>query len=378
MYTARQGGPLRSLLFSIASIAALGLMLWPTTGARAADPAPAPTPCNGVFLADAKGDELVPYPGPEVIRAGEDPNLDIQNVFLNYRPGADGKPVLTANFQVRELKDAKPEISAEGVSWVLEFDRLANIDWVRAVYDGAWKFQWGDIKGETGDLPELGNLWQSVPAATTGRVFPGKDGIIQIDFPANPEVKAGAKLPAAWAFTSVLPPSWDGYTNTYVVTDAAPEEGDKDYTVVDCPAGDPSAVPTPDATVTPPTTGTPQQTTPPTDQPQQQPPANNPQARQTVLPFKAAGSLGSAKKAARKRLISVRVSSTQTITNLFVQLKKGSKVIGTGRLSTLNGNGTLKLALRSKKLKAGKYLLAATGSVDGQSLTAGQTVRIAK
>ena len=94
--------------------------------------------------------------------------------------------------------------------------------------------------------------------------------------------------------------------------------------------------------------------------------------------MKVAKALGSAKKAAKRRSLALKVSSTQEISNLVVHLKKGSKVLGSGRLASLNGKRTLKLRLKSRRLKAGKYTIAATGTVDGRSLSAHQAVRLSK
>jgi hypothetical protein len=348
---------------------------WPAALASAEDAAPAP--CNDVLLADPAKDEVVLTAPPTVFREGEDSYLDITKVFFNYRAGADGKLVLTGNIQVRDLKPTVPVESPEGsTTYWIEFDRVANVDWLRAKYKGgAWTFDFGEVTPV--DIPSVG--YQSLPTATTGRVFPGPNGVVSIDFPDIPEIKAGAKLDGVWALTDVVSETYDTALSFYNGRSDDTDVGAaKTYTVKECPAG-PAAPAEP--TVTPPVDNQPPATPPPADNtpPGNQPPAQQPQQnRLAVLPFKAAASLGSAKKAVKKKAFSVKVASTRDIRNLVVQLKQGSKVIATGKLASLNGNGTLKLALKSKKLKKGKYLLAASGMVDGQQLFASQTVKLAK
>jgi hypothetical protein len=66
----------------------------------------------------------------------------------------------------------------------------------------------------------------------------------------------------------------------------------------------------------------------------------------------------------------VKLKSTEAITKLGAQLLKGKKVVGTGKLASLNGTGTLKLKLRSK-LKKGSYVLNLVGNrASGERATA--------
>jgi len=106
-------------------------------------------------------------------------------------------------------------------------------------------------------------------------------------------------------------------------------------------------------------------------------PAPSPPAAPAALPFKAAKSIGSARKARKSKRLAFRVSAGEAISGLTVQLRKGSKVLGTARLASLpKGSRTLKL--RVKRLKAGSYTLVATGSVGGAQQTATQKVRVKK
>ena len=121
------------------------------------------------------------------------------------------------------------------------------------------------------------------------------------------------------------------------------------------------------------------------------PPATTPPASGspalTTLPFKAASTVGSAKKAKKKRALSFKATAERDISGLVVQLLSGKaggkqKVLGTFKAGTFAaGSRTIKLKLSksvAKKLKKGKYTLASRGSVDGQSLQATQAVTVKK
>ena len=209
---------------------------------------------------------------------------------------------------------------------------------------------------------------------TTGRVFPGPDGIIQIDFPADEAIKVGAEITPD-VYAGVWTPTLDGTTGAWFYSDHAPEDDTKPYAVTACPEEAPAPVAEPASlteTVAP-AGSNPQPTAGPS-------PAAQPAPATTVatLPFKAAPSIGSAKKVNKKRAIALKVTASKVISGLGLQLKKGSKVVATGRLASLSGTKTIKLKVGKKKLKKGSYTLLATGTVDGQALSATQTVTLGR
>ena len=70
------------------------------------------------------------------------------------------------------------------------------------------------------------------------------------------------------------------------------------------------------------------------------------------------------------KTLSLKLKSSEAITKIGAQLLKGKKVVGTGKLASLNGTGTLKLKLKSK-LKKGSYTLNLVGNrASGERATA--------
>ncbi len=121
------------------------------------------------------------------------------------------------------------------------------------------------------------------------------------------------------------------------------------------------------------------------------PPTTNPSpgsgSALTTLPFKAASTVGSAKKAKKKRSLSFKATADQDISTLVVQLLTGKpgakqKVVGTYKVAAFaKGTRSIKLKLSksvAKKLKKGKYTLASRGTVNGQNLQATQAVTVKK
>ena len=373
MTVARTRAP-HALTIFVAALAAL--ICW-AGDARAQSAAPAP--CTGMIFTDPEGDEdagpdaigiLSPAGEPSPLnRQGQDPYLDITGTFFNYAD-VDGKKVLTANIQLKDLVPTVPAESYDGtVQYIADFTAIGAVDWVRAVYDGsAWAFDYGLLESE--DTP-------ATPTATTGRVFTGPGGVVQIDFPAVPEITGGAVIEGIQAISGMWASSIDGQTSLWFYSDIAPTEDSGTYTVTDCPATAAPAAP-------------PQNSTPtnPGSSPSQPPPASsNPPASQqpgpahpnyTTLPFSVAKSLGSARKAAKKRRIAFKGRASAEITGLVVKLRKGRKVIGTAKAATFSGTRTLKLKLKSRKLKKGAYKLTATGKVNGRSLAYSRKVTLKK
>ena len=96
------------------------------------------------------------------------------------------------------------------------------------------------------------------------------------------------------------------------------------------------------------------------------------------LPFKVPSSLGSAKKAKKKKALSFKATATEAITNLTVSLVDSKKkVVGKATVASFpKGSKTIKLKV--KKLKAGKYNLVSSGTVNGQNRVNSQAVKVKK
>ena len=94
------------------------------------------------------------------------------------------------------------------------------------------------------------------------------------------------------------------------------------------------------------------------------------------LPFQVPGTIGSARKAKKKRSISFKASATEAISNLRLSLvdKKKKVVAKTALASFPKGSKTIKLKV--KRLKAGRYNLISSGTVNGENRVQTQAVRI--
>lgn len=108
------------------------------------------------------------------------------------------------------------------------------------------------------------------------------------------------------------------------------------------------------------------------------PPSSGPMA----LPFKASSALGSFKKAKKKKAFTVKATVGKDITSLIVRLVPASgkgKVLAEARIAKLAaGKRVVKLKLKSKKIKPGKYKLVSVGTVDGQGASTSQAVKVKK
>lgn len=108
------------------------------------------------------------------------------------------------------------------------------------------------------------------------------------------------------------------------------------------------------------------------------PPASPAPAQAGPLPIKFPGSLGSAKKAKKKKSLSFKATASEAISNLSISLvDKKKKVVGKTTVASFpKGSKTVKLKV--KKLKAGKYTLITSGTVNGQNRVNSQAVKVKK
>ena len=324
---------MKTLRYPLVAALAAGIISAAPAGA-VDDTKPSPA-CWGLAFTDKKGDQASQAPG-----AQEAPreNLDMTGGFYKYDK-AKGEEAATFNLQIANLSTDIPP-GATAISWYVSAGAAAGDTWVRALTDFT-----GIVSYEYGHYEIVGPQTQSVrDGSTQGAFFEGADGVIQIVLPADADGKPGTvhktKTVTAYEARQVLPgasptPAKGGLL--YEVDVAATKQN---WTVGEpCPATAPAA-PAPSTQSTTTTT-------------------QSLNAGAAPLPVKVSSTKFKAAKV--RKSMALKLSSTETITNLGAQLKKGSKVVGKGKLAKLAGKGTLKLKI-SKKLKKGKYVLDLAGT----------------
>jgi hypothetical protein len=337
------------LATSLAAVLAL-----PVASAPAADPIPTPD-CHGISITDKQGDSINSL---DNANAGS-PSSDLIAGWITYDGTSAEKA--QANIQVDNLTVGEVDPPYVAVSWELAFSTPAGPRYVRAYEDvsGSVKYNWGEPRAVTDDqtAPRVGG-------DTTGKLFPGKGGVIQIDMPlkelgATPgstlkglalEVRQWASLPAAVPSTG-LP-----LFSPAPIYDTA---AGKSYILGPC-----GATPAPGAPGGPPAPAPSTTTTaPPTAQP-------------AAFDVKVTVPKLSAKKLAKAKKFTIKLKGNAT--GLTAVVRKGAdragKALGSGKLATLKGSGKLTLKLKGK-LKKGSYVLSVTGK-NAQGQTAEGAVKI--
>ena len=343
-----------------------------TAPAGAADPAP--TPCNGIFQADPKGDGVYNPVGSADFLGTQDeqapPQLDVTNVFLNYKAGADGKKALTVNIQLDNLtKETMTGPGGSGGNWYYSYFRFdERTRYVRAANQSGDEitYAYGYVMDSDDGDPESGVYVEE--GDTTGTFTEGPGGVVSIVIPEAIGGKPGATLEAL-AGTAETIEGRDDFAGFNHQTDTAPDEYSVSkpegptYKVVECPADG--------GTTTTPTT-----TTAPSDGP---PPPTPQSGAPATLPFKAASTLGSARKAKKTKSLKFKVTAAKAISSLRLALKpKRGPAVGTASIASLKqGTSTIKLKT-TKKLKKGTYTLSAVGTVDGHVAGTAQKVKVKK
>jgi hypothetical protein len=331
----------RALFSAAAASAALALV---PVAARAVDDTKPGAGCAGLAFVDPPGDQT----GPD----GQSPGLatlDVTGGFFRYRNGE-----LTANIVVRDLSTAlrAPETrefwqmrwTQGSTEWYLRADayRQDGVGNVRMYYT------YGTVIDDVGPGGVMGEEFRS-EGITQGKLFTGKDGVIQIVVPAAAGAAATSTLKAPYAESGEhnVPAGGQVPGSLERPSDLAPDSRiGADYVVGACGDG---------ATATAPGGGT--------------VPSPGATTEPNALPFKASASL-SAKKLRKSKAITLKVASTKRITGLKVRLNlRGStgKLYASGSLASLDGKGRLKLRLKSR-LKPGRYALVASGKVGGKTL----------
>lgn len=321
-----------------------------------------PAPCDGkLLITDAAGDAKIKDPVQGTALEDAPAQADILGVF--YRVDA-GK--VTANLVVNELPEAPPEpwrgVRYRAYATVGDtthyYEAMLTADGVAYTYGHAIP----------DDDPESLAFTYTEDGETTGAVFPGKDGIVQIVVPADAGGTVGTKLTAtsgSFGLMSIPEAPAEGQRPpVYNGTDTAPDAGADGPAVTpaacDAPVEQTGSTDTPAVPATPPA-----QTEAPG-----QPPAAAPQpAVASAAPLKL--TLAKAKLSAKKAKKAARLTlrSSEALTGVRAQLKRGSKVLGTASLSSVGSTASFKVRL-SKALKKGAHKLVVSGRrADGSAFT---------
>jgi hypothetical protein len=304
------------------------------TPAGAQQANPRPTSCAGVAFTDAAGDA-----------ATTSENLDLRAGFLRYVTDPAGESVLTANIQVTDLDETR-QARANSHAWTFGWIAGGIRQHVRAaLFSDGLTFSY---------RTERDVIW----GETTGRMFPGKDGIVEIVIPVAELGLAGKRLTDLYALSEVL--YSDGLNLYPIPVDRAPgiQTGGPPFDVVPCAQEG--------AATAPPPTALPAQAAAPTRA------AGAPRLNLEVVVGKL-----SARKISNRRSLSIRLLAGETTTALQARLKRGKKLVATGKLSSITGKGTVRLRLRGEQLTAGTYALQLTGRTGaGQVASRRVTVRI--
>jgi methionine-rich copper-binding protein CopC len=286
--------------------------------------AAAPTADCGNTAKDPAGDNQNQTTGGETT-----PSLDLTEFFWRFTGGK-----VTANLRVAELTTAV-QAPYTAHAYTIEFTVNKEPRLLTAVIDQA-----GQVGYQYGHPREIDSTdpAPSYEGDTTGTLHEGKDGVIEIEVP-----DAFKPVGATFGAATIEARQYAGRTAVGIpaplifVAPIADTMGGKSGFV-----GAPCAAPgTPTVTV--------------------------PIATAAPLPAAAAPKLTVtapklvAKKVAKAKGFSVKLSTTAPLTAVTAQLKKGSKVVGKGSLKSLTGSGTLKVKV-AKKLKKGTYTLAFTAA----------------
>ena len=337
----------------LTALTATSLLAIPAAPAPAQGTA-APTPgCFGVQSTDKAGDSA-----NGVDSSPGSPSSDLVAGWISY----DGAKAF-ANIQVDHLTEAEVDTPYVAIGWEFMMTTPAGAKYVRAYHDrsGVTRWTWGTDSDPT-DPTTAGPS-----GTTTGTLFPGKNGVIQIeiplgndDFGAKPgvvlkgfamEVRQWASVPAAVPHTG-LPLVFPA-----PIYDEAAGKGT--VTLGPCPS-----VPAPGAPGGP-------------AAPAPGPAAPGGQASQGELGVKVTAPKLSAKKLAKARKFTVKLSGEATGLTAVVRKKlTGGKTLASGKLASLKGSG--KLTLKTKgKLKKGTYVLVLTGkNAKGESGEGAVKIRV--
>ena len=317
-----------------------------------------PAPCQDLPFKDPAGDMANHLQDPTGAKTD---SSDITAGFLQHTP-SKGKDATTYNIVVKNLEKTVPDTFTT-MSWTSYYTTgEGSIRFVKAWLDfaGGEAYEYGVFTPDpTGELPLTGV--SQTQGQTTGKLFEGANGVIQVVVP-EAHGKIGdtfQELYSASGIGKTLPASPSAPNRGLSAQlDLAPDEGaaaGKSWTVSTCPSGQAQ---TPVGGLPPAPVDTPPTTEPGTSAPAQSQPQPAQAAPGTrALPVTLVTKAVAAKKV--KRSLALRLRSSEAVTNLGAQLRRGNAVVGRGKLAKLSGTGTLKLAV--KKLKKGTYTLDLAG-----------------
>lgn len=313
-----------------------------------------PVACNGLTFKDPSSDQA----NTQVPADQMTPATEMTGGFIKY-DASKGAEATTYNLIVKDLTRTVPS-GWTSVSWNAYFTTPdGTIRFVRTLVDfaGGETHEYGSFTPNPTGVGLTGV--SQLEGDTQGKLFEGPDGVVQLVIPAE-FAPAGTKLETLYASSGqgrTLPGSVDSPSRGLSsVMDTAPDDGADagvSTTVAPCEGAEPGPTPTP----TPGGGGTP-------------PPGSGNSELPVTLVTKAV----KAKKA--KKRLKLKLRSSEKVTNLGAQLRKGTKVAGTGKLAALDGTGTLTLKLK-KRLKKGKYVLDLAGNdAAGKRLLAGARLKV--
>ena len=328
---------------ALALLAGLALVVSPAAAIDDTKPAEA---CYGKLFSDKAGDNVRGHPA----FAGQDgsENLDLIDGFMKY-DAAKGDEASTVNIRVKNLTKDIPN-GSNALQWQMDYvGKSGALGWVRAQTDFSGLVTY-DYGGQQDGGATTFNVRQG---GTTGAFFEGADGIVQIVIPAALEPK-GQVLKAMVIHAYEPVQGLPGAAPTPIKggqlyeQDQAAVKGT--FTIGQpCPAEKPSAPSAADVLK----------------------PATPTAVADLPLPVKVATTAFKAKKV--KKGMVLKLSTTEPLTRIAAQIKKGKKVYGKGSLAKLSGKGSLKL--KAKGLKKGSYVLDLVGT-DGKGARRFTSIKI--
>ena len=349
---------------SVALLILLASALLVALGAPRAAHAAGPAPCQGILFTDATGDTKDGSGTTPVDGQKAQPNEDIEAAYVTVVGG-----VTTINIQIVNLdkKTGTGYFAGDGgTNYYAYFTYGGNSNYVKAT-NNAGTIAYGYGVTQQGSYLDSGS--------TKGAFAEGPHGVVSIEVPASVGGKPGETLKGLYVSSETIEGQSDFVGFNHVMDSAGSEAADKspdisapngvDYTVKECAAGGGGGGGTGTATPTASTTPASGGSTTPTGT--------------FTLPFKASSTLGSAKKAKKAKALKFKVTAGADIQNLHLALKpaKGGVAIATTTIASLK-KGTTTIKLKVKKIKAGKYVLAADGTSGGRQGGTTQSVKVKK
>lgn len=317
-----------------------------------------PAPECGVQITDKKGDHNATAGDADA----EDFNLDIITGWFAY-DASKGDKAVTANLLINDLSKRVPS-GATGIVWNVVFVIGDQTRFVRTLVDFSGTYYEYGTYHPVSDTNPIARF--QYEGTTEGQMVEGPNGVLTVVVPKETGAVPGADLKTPFATGSaskqaipgaVPSPSRGLSTNIDTAPDnGAPGVGGKLWKVAPCPKD--GGIP---AGSSAPPSGVP--TAPPSSDPQPQPaPAPAPGSQeQGSGPLPVSVLTKKARTLKKGKTLVVKLDASEPVTKLAAQLRKGSKVLATGKLAKLSGKGKLKLKLKGK-LGKGKYVLDLAGS----------------